>query len=263
MREIKRIEFKIGKSLFPEQFKSVINFSPFDFSKSQEDEFIEALTCALDKVQPSDFQGFLQCDDGIFSIGIESGEPFKHWIDDEEYEYDEDTNSLKKRKNPSEEYIAKVYDFRSFVEPVLEILEPKIPNNTILPHFAEFLGNISLILSVDLELLEDYTSEEDYSTVNNAFNGFQNEIDELLNTNNIYIQRFAKCFVTKVSKDFIKITKGKKTKLSVITDDEIKEASGIVEKIFTKLITPKEYADRILLYCYVRELKRFCSFPIS
>ncbi len=61
---------------FPPEFESVINFSPFNFSKIELEEFIEALVLSLDKVPTSDFEGVYEHDLGRELMGIRSGKPF-------------------------------------------------------------------------------------------------------------------------------------------------------------------------------------------
>ncbi|MFX0037672.1 MAG: hypothetical protein ACFE9I_18785 [Candidatus Hermodarchaeota archaeon] len=64
------------RSSFSQKFKSIINFSTFNLSKMELDEFIEALTSALYKVQISDFEGLYEHDLGVDLMGIKSGVPF-------------------------------------------------------------------------------------------------------------------------------------------------------------------------------------------
>jgi len=54
----------------------IINFSPFNFSKIELEEFIEALVLSLDKVPTSDFEGVYEHDLGRELMGIRSGKPF-------------------------------------------------------------------------------------------------------------------------------------------------------------------------------------------
>jgi hypothetical protein len=61
---------------FPPEFESIINFSPFNFSKIELEEFIEAVVLSLDKVPTSDFEGVYEHDLGRELIGIRSGKPF-------------------------------------------------------------------------------------------------------------------------------------------------------------------------------------------
>lgn len=60
----------------PQKFESIINFSPFNFSKTELEEFIEALKFSLNMVPISDFEGIYKHDMGRELIGIRSGKPF-------------------------------------------------------------------------------------------------------------------------------------------------------------------------------------------
>jgi hypothetical protein len=71
--------------IFPKSFASIINFSPFDFSKDERESLIEALECALRKVPVSDFYGVYQHDGGNALMGVKAGVPF---IIELGYEYD-------------------------------------------------------------------------------------------------------------------------------------------------------------------------------
>ncbi|MFX1409584.1 MAG: hypothetical protein ACFFA6_04480 [Promethearchaeota archaeon] len=64
-----------GKT-FPQNFKSLINFSPFNFSHNELEGFIEALEYSLKKVPVSDFEGIYVHDLGKNLMGIRSGKPF-------------------------------------------------------------------------------------------------------------------------------------------------------------------------------------------
>lgn len=75
-----------GDYFFPEDFASIINFSPFDFSKDEREGLIEALECALRKVPVSDFFGVYQHDGGNALMGVKSGIPFSIELG---YEFDE------------------------------------------------------------------------------------------------------------------------------------------------------------------------------
>ena len=55
----------------------IVNFSPFNFSKVELEEFIEALTLALVKVPISDFEGVYEHDLGRKLMGLKSGRPFR------------------------------------------------------------------------------------------------------------------------------------------------------------------------------------------
>jgi len=75
-----------GDYYFSGEFASIINFSPFDFSKVGRESLIEALECALRKVPASDFYGVYQHDGGNALMGVKSGKPFSIELG---YEYDE------------------------------------------------------------------------------------------------------------------------------------------------------------------------------
>ena len=68
----------------PQEFESIVNFSPFNFSKVELEEFIEALKLALHKVPISDFEGVYEDDFGRELMGIKSGEPFVEPLEDEQ-----------------------------------------------------------------------------------------------------------------------------------------------------------------------------------
>lgn len=65
-----------GKKIFPEEFISIIHFSPFNFSKNELEGLIEALECVLRKVPVSDFHGIYQHDEGYTLMGVKGGKPF-------------------------------------------------------------------------------------------------------------------------------------------------------------------------------------------
>lgn len=75
-----------GKNVFPDDVNTIINFSPFDFSSEELEEFIEALELALRKVPVSDFYGVYHHDLGNDLMGVMSGIPFAIELG---YEYDE------------------------------------------------------------------------------------------------------------------------------------------------------------------------------
>jgi len=65
---------------FPPEFDSIVNFSPFNFSKIELEEFIEALELALDKVPISNFEGIYERDMRRKLMGIKSGKPFVKFL---------------------------------------------------------------------------------------------------------------------------------------------------------------------------------------
>jgi len=72
--------------VFPKDFRSIINYSPFDLSNEELEALIEALECALRKIPTTDFYGIYQHDDGYALMGIKRGRPF---IVDLGYSYDD------------------------------------------------------------------------------------------------------------------------------------------------------------------------------
>ena len=64
------------KRVFLRQFESIINFNPFNFSKIELREFLEAFVISLGKVPISDFEGIYTHDLGSYLMGIKSGKPF-------------------------------------------------------------------------------------------------------------------------------------------------------------------------------------------
>lgn len=76
--------FTEGKD-FPQEFKAIINFNPFDFSDMEKEEFIEALEFSLAKVPVSDFEGTFQHDFGNDLMGLRSGKPFVIPLTKEEF----------------------------------------------------------------------------------------------------------------------------------------------------------------------------------
>ena len=69
---------------FPQEFETIINFSPFNFSKIELEEFIEALTLSLGKVPVSDFEGVYEHDLGRELMGLKSGKPFVKYLKSED-----------------------------------------------------------------------------------------------------------------------------------------------------------------------------------
>lgn len=64
------------KSMLSQELNSIINFSPFNLSKTELEELVEALTCSLNKLQISNFEGLYEHDLGVDLMGIKSGVPF-------------------------------------------------------------------------------------------------------------------------------------------------------------------------------------------
>ena len=71
---------------FPQEFESIVNFSPFNFSKIELEEFIEALVLSLGKVPVSDFEGIYEHDLGRKLMGIRSGKPFEKTLREKQKE---------------------------------------------------------------------------------------------------------------------------------------------------------------------------------
>ena len=71
---------------FPQEFESIVNFSPFNFSAVELEEFIEALELALDKIPISDFEGVYEHDLGRELMGVKSGKPFVKTLEKEREE---------------------------------------------------------------------------------------------------------------------------------------------------------------------------------
>ena len=80
---------------FPQEFESVVNFTPFNFSAVELEEFIEALELALDKVPISDFEGVYEHDLGRESMGLKSGKPFVKYLEKKQKEIETWSYSIK------------------------------------------------------------------------------------------------------------------------------------------------------------------------
>jgi hypothetical protein len=65
-----------GKSIFPKDFERIVNFTPFNFSDDEREEFLEALELALYKVPISDFWGVFNHDAGNSLMGVQRGESY-------------------------------------------------------------------------------------------------------------------------------------------------------------------------------------------
>ena len=73
------------ENIFSQQLKSILNFSPFNFSDTELECFIEALVCSINKVPISDFEGIYISDLGKKLMGIRSGKPFVEVLKDDLY----------------------------------------------------------------------------------------------------------------------------------------------------------------------------------
>ncbi|MBY9016072.1 MAG: hypothetical protein KGD68_10305 [Candidatus Lokiarchaeota archaeon] len=80
---------------FPQEFESNMNFTPFNFSAVELEEFIEALELALYKVPISDFEGVYEHDLGRELMGIKSGKPFVKTLEKERKEIETWSYSIK------------------------------------------------------------------------------------------------------------------------------------------------------------------------
>ncbi len=80
---------------FPQEFDSIVNFSPFNFSAIELEEFIEALELALDKVPVSDFEGVYEHDLGRESVGLKLGKPFVKYLEKKQKEIETWSYSIK------------------------------------------------------------------------------------------------------------------------------------------------------------------------
>lgn len=68
--------FGEAKKIFPSEFFSIINFSPFDFSDDELDAFINAFEISLSMVPVSDYYGVYQGDRGYTLMGVKDGRPY-------------------------------------------------------------------------------------------------------------------------------------------------------------------------------------------
>lgn len=65
-----------AKEVFPPEFYSIINFSPFNFTSVELDAFIEALELSLKIVPVSDYYGIYKGDQGYSLMGVKDNKPF-------------------------------------------------------------------------------------------------------------------------------------------------------------------------------------------
>ena len=75
-----------AKKVFPTEFYSIINFSPFNFKPNELDAFIEALELSLKMVPVSDYYGIYKGDYGYVAMGVRNGQPYYDelgWVFDE------------------------------------------------------------------------------------------------------------------------------------------------------------------------------------
>ena len=75
-----------AKKVFPPEFFSIINFSPFDLSHDELDAFVEALELSLKMVPMTDYYGVERGDHGYTIEGVKNGKPYLTdlvWVYDE------------------------------------------------------------------------------------------------------------------------------------------------------------------------------------
>lgn len=65
-----------AKEVFPPEFFSFINFSPFNFTPDELDAFIEALELSLKMVLVADYYGIFQGDDGYTLMCVKDNIPY-------------------------------------------------------------------------------------------------------------------------------------------------------------------------------------------
>jgi len=64
-----------AKKVFPPEFFSLINFSPFDFTSDELDAFVEALELSLKMVPIADYYGIFEGDHGYTLMGAKDNKP--------------------------------------------------------------------------------------------------------------------------------------------------------------------------------------------
>jgi hypothetical protein len=72
----KSFEDDSGEKIFPPDFESIINYNPFDLSKNELIQLVDALNNALNIVPISDFYGMYVHDFGQSLMGVKFGRPF-------------------------------------------------------------------------------------------------------------------------------------------------------------------------------------------
>ncbi|MFX1464677.1 MAG: hypothetical protein ACFFBF_16795 [Promethearchaeota archaeon] len=65
-----------AKEVFPPEFYSIINFSPFNFTSDELDAFIEALELSLKMVPVADYYGIYRGDHGYCLMGVKDKRPY-------------------------------------------------------------------------------------------------------------------------------------------------------------------------------------------
>ncbi|KKN21905.1 hypothetical protein LCGC14_0920610 [marine sediment metagenome] len=75
-----------AEKVFPPEFFSLINFSPFDLSHDELDAFVEAIELSLKMVPMTDYYGVSRGDHGYTIMGVKNGKPYLTdlgWVYDE------------------------------------------------------------------------------------------------------------------------------------------------------------------------------------
>jgi hypothetical protein len=65
-----------GKDIFPKEFETFINFNPFQFTREELRNLVQALENSLRKVPLSDYYGVFKHDTGNTLMGVSLGKPF-------------------------------------------------------------------------------------------------------------------------------------------------------------------------------------------
>ena len=262
LEDLKELNIKLGNILLP----SIIITSPFDFSKEEEDGFIEALTCALDKVPVSDFQGIFDDREGISKMGVQSGNPFITQIDDRTYWYDEDTDILKKIKKPSKAYRKKLWTLQDIVEEELRVLEVNCPHyfksdeqydeGEDIPHFETLLWKIHVSFTLRLKELEQYISEKIVSEL---------LYEDTSNLKNEEIERLAKLVVNKKARQYFLVSIDvnnnlKRSKFYPITKEDKIRACPLVRRVLYGIF--KSYCPIDIQYFYLKKLKDYYNIVL-
>ena len=75
-----------AEKVFPPEFFSIINYSPFNLPNDQIDAFVEALELSLKIVPVTDYYGVVHSDHGYTIMGVKDGSPYLKdlgWVYDE------------------------------------------------------------------------------------------------------------------------------------------------------------------------------------
>ena len=79
-------DLKDAQEVFPPEFYSIINFSPFDLSHDELNAFVEALELSLKMVPMTDYYGVCLGEHGYTIMGVKDGSPYLEdigWVYDE------------------------------------------------------------------------------------------------------------------------------------------------------------------------------------